>query len=257
MVVAGRESVHVPLAASRVRPRSHRRATGLIAIALVASFAMLPAASARARKAITSAAFAGGIRPDAVFDAKGFFDAARRCGEKFPFSAYHADAERKRQACLADFMKDHHATPQAIAFMKLAPVPAAISEIRHYGPVAVVHAKMMWADASDGWALIGDSGEVVPLWTPPAIEREPRFERFLGRHPGVSLWSDSIGWPKGRPRDSGGESLRFRFGMATCHACARIGEAIVRYDFDAHGRFTGVHLVRIVETPTPTPAGSD
>ncbi|HJU29159.1 MAG TPA: hypothetical protein VJ718_08310, partial [Candidatus Binataceae bacterium] len=126
--------------------------------------------------------------------------------------------------------------------MRLAPVPAAISDIRHYGPVSVVHADMMWADASDGWALIGDSGEVVPLWKPPAIEDDPRFRDFAAAHPQVLLWSDSIEWPDARPIRNGGERLAFRFGLKTCHACARLGHAIVAYDFDARGRFLGAHL---------------
>ena len=224
------------------------------AAALIASLAIFPAAFAHAQKTITSARFVGGVKPGAVFDNPGFFDAARRCGERFPFSTYHADAERRSNHCLAAYMTKHYASSQAIAFMKLAPVPAAIHEIRHYGPVSVVHANMMWADGSDGWALISDSGEIVPLWTPPAIESDPRFRRLLDRHPGASPWSDSISWPRGRPIDNGGESLSFSFALKTCHACARVGEAIVRYDFDAHGKFLGAHLVRAVETPEP--AGS-
>lgn len=231
------------------------RAIRTIAVALIASLAIFPASLVRAQKAITSPQFAGGVRPGAVFDNRGFFDAARRCGARFPFSTYHADTERRSKNCLAAYMARHYASRQAIAFMKLAPVPAAIHEIRHYGPVSVVHANMMWADASDGWALIGDSGEVVPLWAPPAIERDPRGRRFLERHPGVSPWSDSITWPQGRPSGNGGESLRLHFALKTCHACARVGEAIVRYDFGAHGKFLGAHLVRIVETPVSAGSG--
>jgi hypothetical protein len=225
------------------------RAIRTIAVALIASLAIFPTSLVRAQKPIVSPQFAGGVRPGAVFDNQGFFDAARRCGERFPLSAHHADAERESRNCLAAYMAKHYATAQAIAFMKLAPVPAAISEIRHYGPVSVVHARMMWADASDGWALIGDSGEIVPLWTPPPIERDSRLRRFIRRHAGVSPWSDSISWPRGRPIDSGGENLRFHFALKACHACARIGEAIVEYDFGAHGKFRGARLVRVAPTP--------
>jgi hypothetical protein len=105
---------------------------------------------------------------------------------------------------------------------------------------------MMWADGSDGWALIGDSGEVVPLWTAPPIERDAAFRGFAAQHPGVSAWSDSLTWPRGHPTE-GGEALRVRFGLKTCHACAQVGEAFVKYNFDAYGRFLGAHLVCIAE----------
>jgi len=219
------------------------RAIAIAAVLLL--LASMPAASARAQEVVTSPEFAGGVKPGAVFDDKGFFDAARRCGEKFSFAAYPADADGRQKDCLAAYMARHRASPQAIAFMNAAPVPAAISEIRHYGPVSVVRANMMWADGSDGWALVGDSGEIIPLWTPPKIGDDPRWRRFLGRHPGVSLWSDSMDWPKGRPFGHGAESLTFRFALKTCHACARVGEAIVEYDFSARGEYGGAHLVRI------------
>ena len=220
------------------------------AIMTAGALALLPlltllTASARAQGIVTSPEFIGGLKPGAVFDNKGFFDAARQCGGKFTFAEYHADANRRQKDCLAAYMAQHHASAQAVAFMNLAPVPAAISEIRHYGPVSAARANMMWADGSDGWALVGDAGEVVPLWTPPELENDPRFRHFAGRHEGVALWSDSIGWPEGRPLDNGGESLTFRFDLKTCHACARVGQAIVAYDFDAGGKFDGAHLVRI------------
>src|SRR5713101_6064485 len=62
--------------------------------------------------------------------------------------------------------------------MRFAPVPAAISEVKSYPVAAVVHADMMFADAADGWALIGKSGDVVPLWYGVELDRDPQFARL-------------------------------------------------------------------------------
>ncbi len=72
-------------------------------------------------------------------------------------------------------MKEHGASAQAIAFMRFAPVPAAISEVKSYPVAAVVHADMMFADAADRWALIGKSGDVVQLWYGVELHRDPQF----------------------------------------------------------------------------------
>ncbi len=58
-----------------------------------------------------------------------------------------------RKDCIGQYMKEHGANAQAIAFMRFAPVPAAISEVKSYPVAAVVHADMMFADAADGLSL--------------------------------------------------------------------------------------------------------
>jgi hypothetical protein len=91
---------------------------------------------------------------------------ARACAEKFPFSKYHVHAGRMRKDCIGQYMKEHGASAQAI------------------------HADMMFADAADGWALIGKSGDVVPLWYGVQLDRDPQFARFVAEHQGATLWGD-------------------------------------------------------------------
>ncbi len=122
--------------------------------------------------------FTGGVRPGLVFRHTGFMNEARACAEKFPFSKYHAHAGGMLKDCIGQYMKEHGASAQAIAFMRFAPVPAAISEVKSYPVAAVVHADMMFADAADGWALIGKSGDVVPLWYGVELDRDPSFARL-------------------------------------------------------------------------------
>jgi hypothetical protein len=186
----------------------------------------------------------GGISPRAVFRSTGFFAAARACSTKYPFGEFQAAAQAHQQDCLADFMKRHGATPQAIAFMRAAPVPTAIAAVREYGATALVYASMLWADGSDGWAIVGKSGVLVPLWYPPAIANDPRYRAFVRAHPGALLWSDRIDWP---PADltANGAALPFVFSLKVCRACATLGTASVVYSFDRAGHYRGVRLRRI------------
>ena len=198
-----------------------------------------------AEKPMVVPELAGGISSAAVFGDRGFFDAARGCFEQYPFSEFHATADDRQKGCLADYMRRHGAAPQAIAFMRAAPVPAVVSAVRTYGAVAVVHAAMLWADGSDGWAIIGKSGDLIPLWTPPAIDDDPMYREFIRQHPGVSLWSDALGWPRAESA-AGGAHLTFDSSLKVCHACAKLGTATVTYDFSGSGRFQGARLQRIV-----------
>jgi hypothetical protein len=191
--------------------------------------------------------FVGGVFPSAAFKQPGFFEAARGCLEQTKLGKHPEAAQNLQQDCLATFMRDHGASTQAIAFMRLAPVPAAISEMREYGPVAVVHASMMWADGSDGWALVGKSGELIPLWEPPQIDQSSKYVEFKSHHPGVSVWSDALSWPRAPASASAGGGLAFAFALKTCHACATLGTADVIYRFNEAGRLKSVDLLRITK----------
>ncbi len=59
-----------------------------------------------------------------------------------PVFEYHVHAGRMRKDCIGQYMKEHGASTQAIAFMRFVPVPAAISEVKSYPVAAVVHADM-------------------------------------------------------------------------------------------------------------------
>jgi hypothetical protein len=199
-----------------------------------------------AQPAVLVPEFTGGLRPGLVFQHAGFMNEARACAEKFPFSKYHVHTDRMQKDCIGQYMKEHGASAQAIAFMRFAPVPAAISEVKSYSVAAVVHADMMFADAADGWALIGKAGDVVPLWYGVELDRDPQFARFAAKHQGATLWGDSIDWPKASLLDGGAEQFGFAFEIKTCHACAILAHARVGYDFDRNGKFAGTHLLTII-----------
>jgi hypothetical protein len=201
-----------------------------------------------AEKPVVVPGLVGGVSSADVFGSHGFFGAARTCFKQYPFSEFQAGADARQKDCLADYMKRGGATPRAIAFMRAAPVPAAIAAVRNYRAAAVVYARMMWADGSDGWAIVGRTGVMVPLWLPPAVDRDPAYRAFVRGHPGVSLWSDALAWPSAASA-GGGAQLAFAFSLKVCHACARLGAATVVYSFNRDGRYQGARLERIAAQP--------
>jgi len=221
---------------------------GGVIVSIVFAFAVC---AGGAEKPVVVPGLVGGTSSADVFGNHGFFGAARACFQRYPFSEFQAGAGARQKNCLADYMKRGGATPRAIAFMRAAPVPAAIAAVRNYGAAAVVYARMMWADGSDGWAIVGRSGVMVPLWLPPAIDHDHAYRAFVRGHPGVSLWSDALAWPPSASA-TGGAQLVFVFSLKVCHACARLGAATVVYSFNRDGRYQGVRLKRI-EASSATP----
>jgi hypothetical protein len=221
---------------------------GFVAIAILnIPFAISTYASG-AQKPIIVPELAGGISLTIVFDDPGFFEAARQCFDQYSFDKFGASADERQKKCLADYMTSHGAGAPAIAFMRAAPVPSTVLAVRAYGAVAVVHAAMLWADGSDGWAIIDKPGELIPLWTPPDIDADPAYREFIRQHPGASLWSDTIGWPQ-IASAANGTRLTFDFSLKVCHACARLGRATVIYNFDLRGSFQKAQLQQIVAQP--------
>ncbi|MGH7933512.1 MAG: hypothetical protein ACREQN_10130 [Candidatus Binataceae bacterium] len=226
-----------------------KRSSAAIVLSLLT--ALTCAAPAFALQATTIPAFVGGVRPGAIWHDKGFFDAARACFDKHPFARFHERAQTLQSDCEVDYMKRHGASAQAIAFMRYAPVPAQIDQVRHGRAASVVYADMMWADAASGFALVGKSGEVVPLWTAPELDNDPDYATFKRHYPDAMLWGTSVGWPQVTPGRQGGDRFVVTFNARTCHACATIGKAVVAYDFDQRGKFDGVRLLKISPVPAP------
>ncbi|MGH7987448.1 MAG: hypothetical protein ACREQX_14315 [Candidatus Binataceae bacterium] len=208
--------------------------------------ALLGAASIAAAQTVTMIAqFKGGVRPNAVFNNSGFFNAARACTEQYPFAKFHQRTDELRENCQAKYMKAHGASAQALAFMRYAPVPAQITQVKIYSSAAVIYARMMWADASGGFALIGKSGQIVPMWEPPDFRTDPRFQDCEKGNPDLTLWATSLTGPQVQRLGGGGNTFIFTYDARTCHACANVCRVAVAYDFDYIGKFKRVRLFKV------------
>src|SRR4029077_419618 len=92
------------------------------------------------------AAFAGGVRPGAVWTDVNFFDMVNQCHKVQACTTATGNQNNQCMSdtneCIASKMRAKGADAQAIAFTQYASVPSAIDKFKKYGKVAVVHARM-------------------------------------------------------------------------------------------------------------------
>jgi hypothetical protein len=203
-------------------------------------------------KATLIAAFAGGVRKDALLrDPQTIIGISSRC---YDAASHTPDASAAAAQCIDNELKRIGAGVQAIAFAHYAPVPAAIEHFTSYRDAAAVYAVMRWADGASGWCLIGVSGEAVGMWEPTGAEHDPKFVTFAQTYSDATLWMpvDRADAPSVVELGQGTERFVFPFTIKTCHACAVIGHALIGFDFDRAGHYDGAELLSIASTPQDT-----
>jgi hypothetical protein len=206
------------------------------------------------------AAFVGGVRSDALWTDPNFFNLITQCRKESVCN----DAAQNNQCvvatneCIANKMRAKGAGAQAIAFAQYAPVPSAIDKFKKYGKVAVVHARMQWADAADGFFLINDQGLVRPV-ADPKITSDGRYRAFLQRFPKAFIVGGpgDLHWPRVTSAANNSQQFIFTFPIVNgCMACARVGIAQIAYLFDHTGSFLGTRVVEITPISANTKTSS-
>ena len=95
--------------------------------------------------------------------------------------------------------------------------------------------------------------EDLKLLDVKAMKQSTQFQDLKTQFPHVDLWPgdrDGRIWPNSQPGDNGG--IQFTVGyplLDGCHACARAGNAIFNWDFDAAGKFLGTSFEGIIVPP--------
>jgi hypothetical protein len=204
-----------------------------------------------ANAATQLAAFAGGVRPGAVWTDAHFFAMVNQCHTEHPCNAAPNEQNNAcvvaTHQCIASKMQAKGAASQAIAFAQYSYVPGAIDKFKKYGKVAVAHARLQMADASDGFFIINEQGLVVPIANPRVI-KDPHYQTFLKQFPKAFIVGGpgNLTWPKVSSAADNVHQFIFSFPMVNgCMACARVGAAQVAYLFDHNGNFVGTRLLEI------------
>ncbi|MGB6977189.1 MAG: hypothetical protein WBE18_07045 [Gammaproteobacteria bacterium] len=207
------------------------------------------------------APFVGGVNSGAVWTDADFFTMVGQCHKDHPCTetstAQNDPCLVATNQCIANKMRAKGANAQAIAFAQYAPVPSAINKFKNYGKVAVVHARMQWADAADGFFLINKQGMVIPVANPKVI-KDPYYQTFLKQFPKAFIVGGPgrLDWPKVSSDANNNQGFIFSFPMVDgCMACAKVGTAEVAYLFGQTGNFLGTRILKITATTT-TPQGN-
>jgi hypothetical protein len=154
---------------------------------------------------------------------------------------------------MADYMTKQGASQQAIAFARYNSIASIIQQIKHYNDLAVVYAKMQWADASGGFFIITKKGFIVPTFNGINLNNEASYQVLLKQYPKAMLSNgpDNIDWPTIQKSSKGVEQIVFKYPVKDgCHACANVAYADIAYSFAGDGKYLGTTLLKL--TPAQT-----
>lgn len=95
--------------------------------------------------------------------------------------------------------------------------------------------------------------EDLKLLDRKAMEQSGQFHDTRNQFPKVDVWPgdrDGKEWPNSQPGPNGGQQFVVGYPLINgCHACARAGQAIFTWNFDATGKFLGTTFQGM--TPPP------
>jgi hypothetical protein len=95
--------------------------------------------------------------------------------------------------------------------------------------------------------------EDVKLLDRKTMQQSGQFQDTKGQFPNVDVWPgdrDGKEWPNSQPGPNGGKQFVVGYPLLNgCHACARAGQAIFTWNFDAQGKFLGTSFQGM--TPPP------
>jgi predicted secreted protein len=161
-------------------------------------------------------------------------------------------------SCFAEVMRESGASPGAVAFAGRMGNEAWLRAFRDTGRVAIAYiTRPFRANENQGVLLVNGTPPMVDVddvarEVQEDLKRDSVYAALAGRFPGISLWpGDRYGteFPVARAMPGGGQ--RFLVGYLLrngCHACEEIGSAVVAFDFDNAGAFTGTKVMMVTDT---------
>lgn len=156
------------------------------------------------------------------------------------------------ETCTADAMRKHGAPDAAIAFNNAAGGNAYAIRFMPFGKVDVIEGiNPFQANTNDQLFFVNGDPDVV-IADEVAMKLDAKtnddFRMLLKKYPDAFLLPhaevDSL-----RPMVASGGGDAFGVDLIIvngCHACARLGRAIVEYDFDPAGKFQGARIRQVV-----------
>lgn len=95
--------------------------------------------------------------------------------------------------------------------------------------------------------------EDLKLLDTKAMRESSQFQNVKGQFPQVDVWPgdrDGKIWPDSQPGANGGIQFTLSYPLRNgCHACARAGDVIFNWNFDASGKFLGTTFQGMTDPP--------
>jgi hypothetical protein len=156
------------------------------------------------------------------------------------------------ETCVAEAMRKHGASADAIAFTTATGGNAIATAFRDFGPVDVMEAvNPFQANSNDQLFFVNGSPAAVSA-DAEAMKLDghddARFQAVLKNYPNAFIFPHAeMKSLQVAPGDPGGQKFLLQFPIVDgCHACARIGQATYEFDFAADGKFLGASIANLV-----------
>jgi hypothetical protein len=174
------------------------------------------------------------------------------------------DGQPRFDVCLIDQMSKAGAPTPVLSFTRELFVQShgdfgIMTGFQSQGPLGIAWITYpLRANTNYGLLLVNGQPAVVnvedlKLLDRKAMEASAQFQDTKNQFPKVDLWPgdrDGKAWPNSQSGPNGG--IQFVLGyplLNGCHACARAGQAIFSWNFDAKGKFLGTSFQGM--TPPP------
>jgi hypothetical protein len=127
------------------------------------------------------------------------------------------------------------------------------------GPVAFAWISYpLRANTNYGLLLVNGKPRMINVEDPKlldakAMKRSPQFQDLKAQFPKIDLWPgdrDGKLWPNSQVGPDGEIQFTVSYPLRNgCHACARAGDAIFNWNFDASGKFLGTSFQGLIDPP--------
>jgi hypothetical protein len=153
--------------------------------------------------------------------------------------------------CLIAAMKAGGATPAALAFTERLAADRDIGFMtgwRQAGPVGVATVVYPWrANANESEVIVPPAGDLiyVDAYQPSAADKtRPDWRGFVAAHPqAFPVTPATVSAAKTAP--GAPVTIHARYRLATCRACAALGDMTVAWRFGPDGRLVGAGVERV------------
>ena len=195
--------------------------------------------------AIVLPEFVGGIKAESLYSLSN-----SEVGNIFVHCLKTTHTDDDYRACIVPILMHHGASIQSVAFAKQ--FGSWITAFQTYSNVSVVEANAARAPEhqrvfinNEGVALNFDDASIVNT---KLLASNPEYQALLSTYPDCILGFNTR-TPEIKKANDGGQFFDITYPLLNgCIACQHIGEAVLRFQFDAHGNYQNLSLMRVTST---------
>ncbi|HEY6305650.1 MAG TPA: hypothetical protein VI488_04215 [Candidatus Angelobacter sp.] len=169
--------------------------------------------------------------------------------------------------CFIEQMPNFGASDDAVSFTRTYAEQnhGLIAFLKGFRPVDVVDVGYAYfpggADFAQRWLLLNGIPEVIDvddfkLLPQAEMMKDPVYAALRKRYPQITLFDGDRGFETPPAADSlpdGGQWFLIDYPLKDqCRACAEVGSASFRFDFEPTGRFKGAKFVKVTPAPQMT-----